>query len=168
MTFGEAIRTCFRKYATFSGRAPRSEYWWFVLFGFLGGAAAGLLDGFANGITGTRDGPTIVSNVFNLAVLIPSLAVGWRRMHDTGRSGLYLFYPLLAMIGVTTFAGVVAGFQPLLEGDLGALLAGGTAIIMVVAFAVVLVSPLIVLWWLTRPSNPGPNQYGPNPLEVTP
>lgn len=168
MSFGDSIRTCLRKYVTFSGRASRSECWWFVLFCSLGGAAAGIVDAIANGITGTRNGPTLVSGAFNLATLFPSIAVGWRRMHDTGRSGLYLFYPLLVLIGVSTFAGLVEGFQPLLSGDFHAIFAGGSTAIMVVALAVLLLSPLIVLWWLTPPSQPGPNQYGPNPLEVTP
>ncbi|MEM9576457.1 MAG: DUF805 domain-containing protein [Pseudomonadota bacterium] len=166
MTLRKAIITCFRKYFTFSGRASRSEYWWFFLFCLLGGFIAGFAEAFINGVTGTNDGPTLLSGAFNLATFIPSIAVGWRRMHDTGRSGLYLFYPLIALIGLSTFIGL---------SDLGVTLASDTpqtafdgvfGAILIVALIVIVLSPFIVLWWLTRPSQPGQNQYGPNPHEV--
>lgn len=165
MTFREAILTCLRKYFTFSGRASRSEYWWFFLFCVLGGAISGAAEGFINGITGTPDGPTLLSGAFNIATLIPSLSVGFRRMHDTGRSGLYLFYPVIAMIGLATFIGVFGGTDRL-NGDVGALFDGTFGMLLLIAVLVIAVSPFIVLWWLTRPSQPGPNQYGPNPHEV--
>jgi len=86
MTFGESISTCFSKYATFEGRATRSEYWWFFLFSFLASGAAGLM------------GET-VSGLFSLAILLPSLAVGVRRLHDTDRSGWFLLLWFLPVIG---------------------------------------------------------------------
>lgn len=82
MGFLEAIKACFGKYATFSGRARRSEYWWFVL---------------ANVIIGCIP---FVNFIWGLAVLIPSLAVGVRRLHDTGRSGWWM---LLAVVPVANF-----------------------------------------------------------------
>src|SRR5690348_1861656 len=90
MGFGEAIATCFRKFVTFSGRARRSEYWYFYLFCALGGFGAGILDGFIGGAaqTASRTGP--VAAVFQLAVLLPSLSVQVRRLHDTNRSGWLL------------------------------------------------------------------------------
>ncbi|EKE45600.1 hypothetical protein OCGS_0217 [Oceaniovalibus guishaninsula JLT2003] len=186
MTFAAAIKTCLRKYATFSGRAPRSEFWWFVLFAFLCSVAAGILDtalftpdhgkevfrsvqpGDPTTIvvdTGRNDGP--LSLTVSLALLVPHLAAGWRRMHDTGRSGLRLLYPLIVMAGMLMFIGLVAGFEPLLAGDTAAVFAGGVGIVMAMAMFVFLISPLLVLWWLTNPSQPGPNSYGPNPHEVT-
>lgn len=86
MTFGESIRTCFSKYATFDGRATRSEYWWFVLFTFLGSAAAGMI------------GET-VSGLFSLVVLLPSLAVGARRLHDIDKTAWFLLLWLIPFIG---------------------------------------------------------------------
>jgi uncharacterized membrane protein YhaH (DUF805 family) len=86
MTFGESIQTCFSKYATFEGRATRSEFWWFVLFTFLASAAASIVS------------PT-VSGLFSLAVLLPSLAVGARRLHDTDRTGWFLLLDLVPIIG---------------------------------------------------------------------
>ena len=164
MTFQQAIITCLRKYFTFSGRARRSEYWWFVLFCFLGGFVTAFVESFINGVTGTADGPTLLSGAFNLATFIPSLAVGWRRMHDTGRSGLYLFYPMFAIIGFLTFLGIFA--RPALENGDFSQLSGLIGVVAVIAAIVVIVSPFIVLFWLTRPSQTGQNQYGPNPHEV--
>ena len=74
MTSAESIRTCFNKYADFNGTASRPEFWWFMLFIFLVGAALSLVS-------------NTLSGLFYLAVLLPTLAVGARRLHDTGRSG---------------------------------------------------------------------------------
>lgn len=165
MTFRQAILTCLRKYFTFSGRASRSEYWWFFLFTILGGLIFGAMEGFINGVTRTPNGPTILSGAFNIATFIPGLAVGWRRMHDTGRSGLYLFYPLIALIGLGTFIGMFGGNLETLGDPTTA--STGFGIIVMIALLIIALSPLIVLWWLTRPSQPGQNQYGPNPHEVS-
>jgi uncharacterized membrane protein YhaH (DUF805 family) len=174
MSFGQAIRTCFRKYATFSGRASRPEYWWFFLFLILGSVGAAALDGAlfgrtyvdtAPGMTEIRtEGP--INTIFSLGTLIPALAVGWRRMHDTGRSGLFLLYPLIVMVGLGSFIGFVAGFEPLLSGDISALVAGLSGLVIAVAMIVLFLSPLLVLWWLTRPSTPGANRYGPPPQGI--
>jgi uncharacterized membrane protein YhaH (DUF805 family) len=86
MTFGESISTCFKKYASFDGRAVRSEYWWFVLFTFLASAAAGYVSQAASGL-------------FSLAVLLPSLAVGARRLHDIDKSGWFLLLWFIPVIG---------------------------------------------------------------------
>ena len=84
MTFADSIRTCFAKYADFNGTASRSEFWWFQLFLVLVGAALSLLS-------------TTLASLFYLAILLPDLAVGARRLHDTGKSGwwqLLLIVPL--------------------------------------------------------------------------
>ncbi len=176
MTFADAIRTCFRKYITFSGRATRSEYWWFFLFGILGNIVTGIFDGvlfdsvtIESDVTDTsasvraeNTGP--IGALFALVILIPSLAVGWRRMHDTGRSGLYLLYPIIVMVGIGLFLSIFGDFGLTEPGQL----TGPVALITVLAMIVLLISPFLVLWWLTRPSQPGPNPYGPNPHEVSP
>ncbi|HZH10451.1 MAG TPA: DUF805 domain-containing protein [Microvirga sp.] len=93
MDFGQSISTCFSKYATFSGRAPRSEYWWFALFGVLLSFGTQILDLFL--------GFPVLNLIAMLAVLVPSIAVGVRRLHDTDRSGwwmLLLFIPLIGAI----------------------------------------------------------------------
>lgn len=86
MTFFESIKTCFSKYAEFDGRASRPEYWWWVLFYFLVSAALGMVSEIASG-------------VFSLAVLLPYLAVGARRLHDTDRSGWLQLIGIIPVIG---------------------------------------------------------------------
>jgi uncharacterized membrane protein YhaH (DUF805 family) len=88
MTFGDSIKVCFSKYADFSGRATRPEFWWWVLFTFLSSLVLGFIS-------------DIVSGLFSLAVLIPSIAVGARRLHDIDKSGwwqLIWFIPVLGWI----------------------------------------------------------------------
>ena len=86
MTFGKSISTCFSKYATFDGRASRSEFWWFFLFTFLVSAASSIVS-------------ETLSGLFSLGVLLPSLAVGARRLHDVDRSGWFLLLWLIPIIG---------------------------------------------------------------------
>ena len=86
MTFGESISVCFKKYATFEGRASRSEYWWFFLFSFLASSATSMISEMLYGL-------------FSLAVLLPSLAVGARRLHDVNRSGWFLLLMLIPIVG---------------------------------------------------------------------
>lgn len=97
MTFGDAITTCFKKYATFSGRAVRSEYWYFFLFCFLASLGASILDGalFASADAMHQSGP--LNTIFSLGTLLPSLAVACRRLHDIGRSGWWI---LIAFTGI--------------------------------------------------------------------
>ena len=93
MTFQESIQVCFKKYADFTGRASRSEYWWFMLFLFLVSAGTSMIS-------------QVVSGLFSLATLVPSLAAGARRLHDTNRSGwlqLLWIVPLIGWIIVIVF-----------------------------------------------------------------
>lgn len=176
MTFTSAIRTCFQKYATFSGRASRAEYWWFVLFIVLAGLVSGALDGALFGtvtvetergqVTANADGP--ISFLAFLFTVVPFIAAGWRRMHDTGRSGLHLIYPLIVILGIGIFSSFAGGLQAALSGSFAQAVSGLTGLILGIAGFIFLVSPLIVLWWLSRPSEPGANAYGPNPNEVMP
>lgn len=85
MTFFEAIRTCFRQYAEFNGRASRAEFWWFFLFVVLVASALALVH-------------EVASSIFLIAVLLPLLAVGARRLRDTGKSVWWLLF-LLAPVG---------------------------------------------------------------------
>ncbi len=91
MSFAAAVRSALTQYATFSGRARRSEYWWFIVFNAIVGVAAGVLDG------GRGNGP--VSTISALALLLPTLAVAARRLHDTDRSGWCLLFLLIPLIG---------------------------------------------------------------------
>jgi uncharacterized membrane protein YhaH (DUF805 family) len=106
-----------QKYAVFSGRARRAEYWIFTLVNLIISAVLYGIDS-ALGMGG------ILSGVYGLAVLIPGLAVGARRLHDTNRSGWWLLIGIIPIIG---------------------------AVILIIFFI--------------QDSQPGPNQYGPNPKE---
>ena len=86
MTFQESIKVCFAKYADFTGRASRSEYWWFVLFIVLVSAAASYVS------------PTL-SALFSLGTLLPAIAAATRRLHDTNRSGWWQLIVLVPLVG---------------------------------------------------------------------
>ena len=77
------------------GRARRPEYWWWVLFNVLVGLALGIIDL----VLASVGIPAVLSNLANLAFLLPSLAVGARRLHDTDRSGWWLLLWLIPLIG---------------------------------------------------------------------
>jgi uncharacterized membrane protein YhaH (DUF805 family) len=101
MSFQDAIRTCLqRKYAEFHGRARRSEYWFFILFTAIVGAVAGILDAIFGLRSGAQYGGTgPIQGLLQLALLIPTLAVGARRLHDTGRSGWWQLIGLIPIVG---------------------------------------------------------------------
>jgi len=86
MTFSESIRVCFSKYATFTGRASRPEFWWFVLFLVLASAACGVVS-------------DKLSAVFTIATLVPAMAVGTRRLHDVDKSGWMQLIGLIPIFG---------------------------------------------------------------------
>ena len=89
---------CLQHYADFTGRARRSEYWYFVLFNFIVSILIGLSLGV---IAGLLNVPALVylAYLWSLAVFIPSLAVSVRRLHDIGRSGWWLLLSLIPLVG---------------------------------------------------------------------
>jgi uncharacterized membrane protein YhaH (DUF805 family) len=91
MSFAEAVSAVFSKYATFSGRARRSEFWWFALFSFIANIVAAMIDGAL--------GLHLVQPLYSLGVLLPSLAVGARRLHDIGRSGWWMLIVVIPLVG---------------------------------------------------------------------
>lgn len=86
MNFQESIQLCFQKYADFNGRAKRPEYWWFALFLFLASMVLGVVS-------------DMLSIVFSLATLLPSLAAGTRRLHDINKSGWFQLLWLIPILG---------------------------------------------------------------------
>ncbi len=85
-----------KKYAVFSGRARRKEYWMFFLFNLI----IVFVLGFIEGIVGIamESGQSVLSTIYQLAVLIPTIAVGVRRMHDTDHSGWWLLVPIANIV----------------------------------------------------------------------
>jgi uncharacterized membrane protein YhaH (DUF805 family) len=110
-----------KKYATFSGRARRREYWFFVLFYVIILVVLGFVEGLI-GLRSGKDGVGVLSAGFALAMLIPSLAVAVRRLHDIGRTGWWVLIGLVPLIG-----------------------------------------PIVLLVFAVLDSQPGDNEYGPNP-----
>lgn len=165
MTFARAVRHCLRNYATFSGRARRPEYWWFFLFVVLGGIVTDLIDGVLFGF-GAPDAPEtqILGPLWSLTMFVPLLAAGWRRMHDTGRPGWYLLIPMLISLAVLFLVGFEMTAVLAIGGPDAAGLGLGAGVALAGLLLVAqLVASLLILWWLTRPSEKGRNAYGPEP-----
>ncbi|WP_336921648.1 DUF805 domain-containing protein [Aquipuribacter sp. SD81] len=140
MSFGQAVSSALRRYATFTGRARRSEFWFFYLFFVLVYGAPYLagtvvLAAGTDPLTGepTRSAAAVglllmgVAVLIGLALTIPTLAATVRRLHDTGRSGFWYFI----------------GFVPFVGG-------------------------LVLLVMLVQPSQPHPNEHGPDPTAPAP
>ena len=151
MNFSEAIKSVFNKYATFSGRARRSEFWWFTLLCYIIQYAVGCIMSImcipfmlslftaadsdaSTEIVAATLGSTVVAYLFmasvmfviGLILLIPSISVSVRRLHDIGKSGWWL----------------LLGFIPI-------------------------AGPIVLLVWFCTDSQPGKNQWGANPKETT-
>ena len=92
------VSGCLKKYAVFAGRARRREYWFFVLFAVLIHIVLNIVDRLL-GMYSAENAIGLLGGIFGLAILIPSLAVGARRLHDTGRSGWWLLIGLVPLIG---------------------------------------------------------------------
>ncbi|MDE5837423.1 MAG: DUF805 domain-containing protein [Paramuribaculum sp.] len=98
LTFQNAVARVFSKYAQFSGRASRAEFWWFMLFCFIVNTALGLLYLITDcGIF------SYIDWVFGLVIFIPVLAVCWRRLHDIGKGGGWWFINFVLIIGSVIF-----------------------------------------------------------------
>lgn len=93
MDFVTAVKTCLGKYATFQGRASRSEYWFFALFTLIVSVIAGIID------AGMGSEMGVVSAVITVALLLPGIAVAVRRLHDTDRSGWWYLIMLIPLVG---------------------------------------------------------------------
>ena len=145
-------------WADFRGRASRQEYWWFVLFNVIFTTVAEVIDNLLGieiyRIEDDSIGP--VALVYGLALLLPSLAVGVRRMHDVGKSGWFLLAPLGLLV-----AGILLVFL------LGTFL--GESFVVLTGILMVLVIVGILVWFITvlaTPGMPGQNKWGPNPNET--
>jgi len=96
MNFTEAIASGFRNYVGFSGRAPRSEYWYWFLFAVLVNIAATIVDA----ILFSRADVGPIGLIVGLALFLPGLAVGVRRLHDLDRSGWWILIVFIPIVGV--------------------------------------------------------------------
>jgi uncharacterized membrane protein YhaH (DUF805 family) len=110
-----------KKYAVFSGRARRKEYWYFCLFNILACILLIVIDHLI-GTFSLRTGIGLLEGLYSLAVLLPAIGVTVRRLHDRNRSGWWIFVGLVPLIGA-----------------------------------------IVLLVFMVQDSQPGENQYGPNP-----
>lgn len=95
--------TVLKKYAVFKGRAARAEYWFFVLFNFIISIGLGIISALLN------DTFNILGMLYALFILIPSIAVSIRRLHDVGKSGWMIFINLIPVVGVIWYLILVVG-----------------------------------------------------------
>ena len=93
MNFGQAISSCMAKFVTFSGRATRSEFWWFYLFCMILSWGAIIVGETAWGFGGGN----VLSSLINLVLILPVISVGSRRLHDIGRTG---WWQLISITGI--------------------------------------------------------------------
>lgn len=110
-----------KKYCCFSGRARRKEYWMFVLFNFIAALVIGFVGAFLAGLTNVT-AFAFLGTIYNIAVIVPSMGLLFRRLHDIGKSGWWW------LIGLVPFVGWI-----------------------------------VIIVFCCLDSQPGENQYGPNP-----
>jgi uncharacterized membrane protein YhaH (DUF805 family) len=149
------------KYADFTGRAPRTEYWWFYLATLVAGFLFELADKFAGDVGA-------LSIIFNLAVLVPWIAVTVRRLHDTNRRGWWL----VALAVPLVVAGAIAGFLDTTAaldanfGGQGSDLSGSSSsmgIPLIIGIIALVILSIVLFVFLVLPGTEGPNRYGPDP-----
>ncbi|MBO4753921.1 MAG: DUF805 domain-containing protein [Bacteroidales bacterium] len=163
MSFIEAIKTCFAKYVTFSGRARRSEHWYFFLFIilvmivlviWLGSTIMGPVmeyiseggdpndkEAIAEVVNSYRVSPSsIVLLIFWVGTLLPTIAVQIRRMHDIGRSGWW---------SMTYWTGVLLMYAPFIP--------------TMISYTIFIIGTIWFIYLACQDSTPGDNVYGPNP-----
>ena len=162
-SFPDAIKIAFSKYADFSGRARRSEYWWFFLFVQLVTQLPSLI---------IPPLGSIVSLGAFLVTFIPSLAVTARRLHDIGRTGWWqLVWYLLGFVSTVVIAfGVLGGIAALFSefaDEFGVYPSDGALEVFVLLGGLgVLISLVTLVWWIiwfVKKGDLGSNEYGPDP-----
>ncbi|KPA21659.1 Inner membrane protein YhaH [Shimia sp. SK013] len=189
MTLLQNTLHCFKNALHFSGRAPKRDFWQFIWFIVLGMVICIIVNSMINGPivtttyalgpdgqpagnplkTTTHYNSGLFGNIFGLACLLPWLAVSWRRLHDIGKPGYFGFLPWLAWIALI-FAVTVAhtGLTEFMTqmSETGRVNVPTTVPVGLTVFFSFFGLVGLVIYWLTRPSQPGPNKYGPNPHEV--
>lgn len=157
----QAIRTCLAKSFQFSGRASRSEFWWFFA-PFFGGAFVSFwaVELYLPRHIGLLLNPAFAVLLIYLTVLAaPFCAAAWRRSQDSGRPGAWALSPVF----ILAFGAAISLLERSLFDD--SELPGLSGAMIGYGGFLLLAPPTLLL--LALPSTPGPNSYGPNPLEVT-
>lgn len=156
-----------KRYAEFSGRSRRMEFWMWVLFTVIVSIVLGILDGilgFSTHRTTMTTSPMgagfstmtnigLLGGIWSLATLVPSIAVGVRRLHDTDRTGWWILLPL---------GPYLAGIVLMLIGaaSVSLSLMGLAGVLMLLG----LVCGIVLIVFYCLPGTPGPNRFGPDPM----
>ena len=149
MDFQTSVKTCLtQKYATFSGRASRSEFWWFILAYVIGMLVVSFVP--------------LLPIIYVIALFVPVLAVGFRRMQDTGRPGWYFVIPSVYNLLMRIFGVGQVEMNPETGMPMEMPSAGGMMVSALLGL-IGLVLAIVFIYWLTRPSEPEPNAYGAPP-----
>lgn len=176
MGFFEAVKTCLKKSFVFTGRARRSEYWWWTLFSFI----LGLIISFAAEEIPEDNVLLMLLSALGLLALgvylgIASFAVATRRLHDIGRSGWWYGATLIFGVVWTVWVmvkmvGLVGGMNldhVDVESDAFALTVIGEMLgDIVIPYILYIAYSIMLLVWYCKDSQPGANRYGDNPKEI--
>lgn len=155
MSFGQSIRSVLGQYATFSGRAGRAEFWWFQLFALIASVVGSIVDEILTVAVGFG----LVGFLISFGLLLPSISVSVRRLHDIGRTGWWVLWLYLAgfvAVGLAVVGGISAAFSSGSES----MAPWGAATLIVGSLGIVAVMVLWLVWMVTA-GDPTPNRYGP-------
>lgn len=141
----KAIWSCFKKYAVFKGRANRFEFWSFFLFYV-----------FVSVVLGIIPFVKVIAGILSLACLLPYLAVTVRRLHDTGKSWVWILLPL---VGILFF--IPAIFSA--DGDIEDLITYGLVWVLIGGI-LYLAGEIVLIVFCAQASQKGENKYGPEPV----
>ena len=164
VSFPEAIKLGFKNYANFGGRATRAEYWWWLLFTVLAGIVLAIVDTLTLTM-GMFGDSGLLGFLFELAILVPSFALGVRRLHDINRTGWWLLlflggFPIAAIGG-----GILLVSFFLLDNFLILTVLGFATVI---GFGILgLIGIIVLIVWAIKQGDEGPNKYGPDPRQTT-
>jgi uncharacterized membrane protein YhaH (DUF805 family) len=147
MGFGDAISSVFQKYAVFTGRARRSEYWWFTLLNFVAGMVLLALN-------------PLLQTIYSLVTLVPGLSVSVRRLHDINRSAWWLFGPMLASPVLGILMAMLVFAMQRSGGSRGS--EAGLVIVASIFLLCFLCYGIVLLVWMCTDGTAGPNRFGPD------
>jgi len=135
------VDTVTKHYVDFNGRVGRAQFWWYVLVSFL--------IGFAVGIVANIIHLPLLSSLVSLALLLPNLGMGVRRLHDTGKPGIYILIPIVPSVLAVVFLMML--LWP----------------IAMICWLLTLAAAVLLIYWYIQPGDAGDNAYGPPPPPFT-
>jgi len=160
--FGEAIEICFKKYFDLKGRARRSEYWWFVLFGFILRTLSRFLDNQLSAFVDYAPFSIVASVLF----FFPMLSVAFRRLHDIGRSGWWVgavCILIAASLAIETLLEGLCACQLTRGLSFSHSLSSASEVVAAVPMIIALIANFCILIFMLVDSDRGENKYAPSP-----